>query len=132
MHAKPGIRTDWLNARVLERIGISLPQGYVDIFLGFIPGCIGEEVADRDERVVVQPRDVGACAWFAVGRGRVSVVPGVCAPGCTCGRNPAAQPRVPCAGGRQIPEDQRQSQLSGPDLMAVVGRLSLSLPTADC
>ncbi len=34
--------TDWLNARVLERIGISLPQGYVDIFLGFIPGCIGE------------------------------------------------------------------------------------------
>ncbi len=34
--------TDWLNSRILERIGISLPQGYVDIFLGFIPGSIGE------------------------------------------------------------------------------------------
>lgn len=34
--------TDWLNARVLEPLGISMPQGYVDIFLGFIPGSIGE------------------------------------------------------------------------------------------
>jgi electron transport complex protein RnfD len=34
--------TDWLNARFLGPLGISLPQGYVDIFLGNIPGCIGE------------------------------------------------------------------------------------------
>jgi electron transport complex protein RnfD len=34
--------TDWLNAGFLGSLGINLPQGYVDIFLGNIPGCIGE------------------------------------------------------------------------------------------
>ena len=37
--------TDWLNAKVLEPIGISLPQGYVDLFLGNTAGCIGETSA---------------------------------------------------------------------------------------
>ncbi len=34
--------TSWLNDNVLEGLGISLPNGYVDPFLGNIPGCIGE------------------------------------------------------------------------------------------
>ncbi len=34
--------TSWLNNNVLEGLGISLPNGYVDPFLGNIPGCIGE------------------------------------------------------------------------------------------
>jgi electron transport complex protein RnfD len=37
-----GSLTDWLNARLLEPLGISLPQGYVDLFLGFMPGSVGE------------------------------------------------------------------------------------------
>lgn len=34
--------TSWLNDNVLEGLGISLPNGYVDPLLGNIPGCIGE------------------------------------------------------------------------------------------
>lgn len=37
-----GMATDWLNANLLEPLGISLPPGYADLFLGNIPGCIGE------------------------------------------------------------------------------------------
>jgi electron transport complex protein RnfD len=37
-----GALTDWLNARILEPLGISLPQGYVDFFFGFMGGSIGE------------------------------------------------------------------------------------------
>lgn len=32
----------WLNENVLESLGIRMPSGYIDSFLGFIPGCIGE------------------------------------------------------------------------------------------
>jgi electron transport complex protein RnfD len=34
--------TEWLNANVLEPLGIDLPSGYVDPFLGNVPGSIGE------------------------------------------------------------------------------------------
>jgi electron transport complex protein RnfD len=34
--------TGWLNDNVLEGLGITLPGGYVDPFVGNIPGCIGE------------------------------------------------------------------------------------------
>jgi electron transport complex protein RnfD len=34
--------SDWLNARFLEPLGISLPQGYADLFFGFMAGSIGE------------------------------------------------------------------------------------------
>jgi electron transport complex protein RnfD len=34
--------TAWINANILNPIGIELPGGYVDPFLGNIPGCIGE------------------------------------------------------------------------------------------
>lgn len=34
--------TDWLNSTILEPLGISLPFGYVDPFVGNIPGSIGE------------------------------------------------------------------------------------------
>jgi electron transport complex protein RnfD len=34
--------TDWLNAAVLQPLGIDLPYGYVDPFVGNIPGSIGE------------------------------------------------------------------------------------------
>ncbi len=34
--------TDWLNDGILGDLGIRLPEGYVDPFLGNIPGCIGE------------------------------------------------------------------------------------------
>jgi electron transport complex protein RnfD len=37
-----GSVSDWLSARILEPLGISLPQGYVDLFLGFMAGSIGE------------------------------------------------------------------------------------------
>ncbi|MDR1625711.1 MAG: RnfABCDGE type electron transport complex subunit D [Spirochaetia bacterium] len=37
-----GGATDWLNARILEPLGISLPQGYIDFFFGFMGGSIGE------------------------------------------------------------------------------------------
>jgi electron transport complex protein RnfD len=37
-----GAATDWLNARILEPLGISLPQGYIDFFFGFMGGSIGE------------------------------------------------------------------------------------------
>ncbi|MCK5329179.1 MAG: RnfABCDGE type electron transport complex subunit D, partial [Candidatus Latescibacteria bacterium] len=33
---------DWLNSVILERLGISLPFGYFDPFVGNIPGSIGE------------------------------------------------------------------------------------------
>jgi electron transport complex protein RnfD len=34
--------TDWLNTSILEPLGISLPSGYIDPFVGNIPGSIGE------------------------------------------------------------------------------------------
>ncbi|TVQ21465.1 MAG: electron transporter RnfD [Spirochaetaceae bacterium] len=34
--------TDWLNARVLTVVGANLPGGYVDLFLGYVDGAIGE------------------------------------------------------------------------------------------
>ena len=34
--------TDWLNSTILEPLGITLPFGYVDPFVGNIPGSIGE------------------------------------------------------------------------------------------
>jgi electron transport complex protein RnfD len=34
--------TSWINANILGPIGVELPNGYVDPFLGNIPGCIGE------------------------------------------------------------------------------------------
>jgi len=34
--------TDWLNQHVLHALGFSIPGGYVDPFLGNIPGSIGE------------------------------------------------------------------------------------------
>ncbi|MDR1315843.1 MAG: RnfABCDGE type electron transport complex subunit D [Spirochaetales bacterium] len=34
--------TDWLNAQILDPLGITLPQGYVDFFFGFMGGSIGE------------------------------------------------------------------------------------------
>lgn len=34
--------TDWLNTSVLSRLGINLPPGYIDPFVGNIPGSIGE------------------------------------------------------------------------------------------
>jgi electron transport complex protein RnfD len=37
-----GGATDWLNAKILEPLGITLPQGYVDFFFGFMGGSIGE------------------------------------------------------------------------------------------
>ncbi|MDR1931414.1 MAG: RnfABCDGE type electron transport complex subunit D [Spirochaetales bacterium] len=37
-----GSISDWLNARLLEPLGISLPQGYADLFFGFMAGSIGE------------------------------------------------------------------------------------------
>ncbi len=40
-----GMITDWLNAKVLEPIGISLPQGYVDLFIGNTAGSLGETSA---------------------------------------------------------------------------------------
>lgn len=40
--ATDGRVTSWLNFNVLEPLGISLPSGYVDLFVGNVPGCIGE------------------------------------------------------------------------------------------
>ncbi len=40
--AADGRVTSWLNFNLLEPVGISLPGGYVDLFLGNTPGCIGE------------------------------------------------------------------------------------------
>ncbi|MFP4375857.1 MAG: RnfABCDGE type electron transport complex subunit D [Spirochaetales bacterium] len=37
--------TDWLNANVLSFIGVDMPDGYVDLFLGLTPGAIGEGAA---------------------------------------------------------------------------------------
>ncbi|GAB4366131.1 MAG: RnfABCDGE type electron transport complex subunit D [Spirochaetales bacterium] len=37
--------TDWLNTNLLHRLGILLPYGYIDLFLGFTPGTIGEGAA---------------------------------------------------------------------------------------
>jgi electron transport complex protein RnfD len=37
-----GSITNWLNERILEPLGISLPQGYTDFFFGFMGGSIGE------------------------------------------------------------------------------------------
>ncbi|MCL1818658.1 MAG: RnfABCDGE type electron transport complex subunit D [Spirochaetaceae bacterium] len=37
-----GALTDWLNTRALDSFGISLPEGYVDFFFGFMGGSIGE------------------------------------------------------------------------------------------
>lgn len=34
--------TDWLNSVILEPLGIELPFGYIDPFIGNIPGSIGE------------------------------------------------------------------------------------------
>lgn len=34
--------TDWLNSAILQPLGIDLPYGYVDPFVGNIPGSIGE------------------------------------------------------------------------------------------
>jgi electron transport complex protein RnfD len=34
--------TGWLNSHILEPLGLSLQQGYVDLFLGIMPGSIGE------------------------------------------------------------------------------------------
>lgn len=34
--------TEWLNASALGRLGVNLPAGYVDLFLGRMPGSIGE------------------------------------------------------------------------------------------
>ncbi|MDR2588916.1 MAG: RnfABCDGE type electron transport complex subunit D [Spirochaetales bacterium] len=36
------VLSPWLNASILEPLGISLPSGYVDLFLGIMPGSIGE------------------------------------------------------------------------------------------
>jgi electron transport complex protein RnfD len=36
------VATDWVNSAILEPLGISLPFGYVDPFIGNIPGSIGE------------------------------------------------------------------------------------------
>jgi len=40
--ALDGTVTGWLNATILEPLGITLPAGYVDPFVGNIPGSIGE------------------------------------------------------------------------------------------
>ena len=37
-----GALSDWLNAHILESLGISLPEGYIDLFFGFMAGSIGE------------------------------------------------------------------------------------------
>jgi electron transport complex protein RnfD len=37
--------TAWLNERVLEPLNVFLPQGYVDPFIGIVPGSIGETSA---------------------------------------------------------------------------------------
>ncbi|RKX79374.1 MAG: electron transporter RnfD [Spirochaetes bacterium] len=34
--------TNWINTSVLNPLGASLKGGYVDLFLGIVPGCIGE------------------------------------------------------------------------------------------
>jgi len=34
--------TEWLNNGFLGDLGIRLPEGYVDPFIGNVPGCIGE------------------------------------------------------------------------------------------
>lgn len=34
--------TEWLNSGFLGDLGITLPEGYIDPFVGNIPGCIGE------------------------------------------------------------------------------------------
>ncbi len=34
--------TEWLNSGFLGDLGIRLPEGYVDPFIGNVPGCIGE------------------------------------------------------------------------------------------
>jgi Na+-translocating ferredoxin:NAD+ oxidoreductase subunit D len=34
--------TGWLNANLLNPLGIQLPGGYFDLFAGNVPGCIGE------------------------------------------------------------------------------------------
>ncbi|MFP4384660.1 MAG: RnfABCDGE type electron transport complex subunit D [Spirochaetia bacterium] len=34
--------SQWLNTHVLNPVGISLPEGYADIFIGNVPGSIGE------------------------------------------------------------------------------------------
>jgi len=34
--------TEWLNAHILVHLGANLPGGYVDLFVGNIPGAIGE------------------------------------------------------------------------------------------
>ena len=34
--------TEWLNGNLLNPLGIEMPTGYIDPFLGNIPGCIGE------------------------------------------------------------------------------------------
>lgn len=40
--AMDGTVSRWLNMNLLEPIGITLPEGYVDMFVGSIPGSIGE------------------------------------------------------------------------------------------
>ena len=37
-----GSVSDWLSVNILDAMGISLPQGYVDLFFGFMAGSIGE------------------------------------------------------------------------------------------
>lgn len=34
--------TEWLNSGFLGDLGIRLPEGYIDPFIGNVPGCIGE------------------------------------------------------------------------------------------
>ncbi len=34
--------SQWLNVHLFSPLGISLPDGYVDLFVGNVPGCIGE------------------------------------------------------------------------------------------
>ncbi len=37
--------TGWLNANVLSLLGVDMPDGYVDLFLGLTPGALGEGAA---------------------------------------------------------------------------------------
>jgi electron transport complex protein RnfD len=37
--------TGWLNANIFSLIGVDMPDGYVDLFLGLTPGAIGEGAA---------------------------------------------------------------------------------------
>lgn len=68
--------TEWLNASVLGSLGINLPGGYVDLFVGRMPGSIGEvstalllagSIVLIGTRIVRWYVPVGYFATFALG-----------------------------------------------------------------